>query len=330
MASNKTSFAGSIAGLFAASRLGWNQCSDNLAVFKEVSNIYTPTYVANALKAIDDAEKIPGQGNRAGRRSSMRVSLKTAQEKGLANWQQLKGYIEKAWTNDVAMLKAKLAEAGLGLYRMAMGGKWREVSKLLRQGADFIADNKDALLAGDNMPADFEKKYENDMNVFNAQWNNYGSIGSTNEVDTSVRTKANNGVYNSLKVMLSDGKRIFAKDAAEKKQFSYINLLRQSGYGGSAGMRVELTTGKAKLPVANVEAVSSDDKYEGVTDSKGLLVIRKMKEGEHTFTFAADNFQPLTVTIELKAGVVSKFSYSLVKEAMESMKVVPQEKVLAA
>ena len=51
----------------------------------------------------------------------MRVSLKTAQEKGLANWQQLKGYVEKAWTNDAAMLKAKLAEAGLGLYRMAMG-----------------------------------------------------------------------------------------------------------------------------------------------------------------------------------------------------------------
>ena len=66
MASNKTTFTGSIAGLFAASRLGWNQCSDNLAVFKDVSNIYTPTYVANALKAIDDAERIPGQGNRAG------------------------------------------------------------------------------------------------------------------------------------------------------------------------------------------------------------------------------------------------------------------------
>ena len=40
MGSNKTSFVGSIVGLFAASRLGCNQCSDNPNVFKNVNNKY--------------------------------------------------------------------------------------------------------------------------------------------------------------------------------------------------------------------------------------------------------------------------------------------------
>ncbi len=46
-----------------------------------------------------------------------------------------------------------------------------------------------------------------------------------------------------------------------------------------------------------------------------------MKEGEHIFTISADGFEPLTVTIELKAGVVSRFSYNLV-EIIENMKMV--------
>ncbi len=218
---------------------------------------------------------MPGQGNRAGRRRSMRVDLKVVQDKCLANWQQLKGYCEKVWKDDAAMLKAKVAEAGLGMYRSGSGSKWRETYKVLQQGLSFIDDNKTLLIAKGGMPDSFVTQYTTDIDTFNTLWNTYSSNGSENEVDTSGRTKANNDVYNTLKIMLSDGKRIYAKNPAVKKQYSFINLLRQTVYRGSAGMRIELTTGNGKQPVMNAEAVSSDGKYEGFSDSKNMITSEK-------------------------------------------------------
>ena len=94
-------------------------------------------------------------------------------------------------------------------------------------------------------------------------------------------------------------------------------MLKNVGYGGTAGIRISLSHGDDLLPVADADAVTTDLKYVGVGNDKGVLKINRMSEGEHTFIISALGFDDLRVTVTLKAGVKSRFEFTMTKEAKE-------------
>ena len=101
-----------------------------------------------------------------------------------------------------------------------------------------------------------------------------------------------------------------------QKQFAFSQMLKRAGYGGTAGISVTFTYGPNNLPIADVDGVSTDLKYAGLSDAKGILKINRMTEGEHTFTFSAEGFNDLVATVTLQAGVKSRFAFTLMEEVI--------------
>ena len=304
-------------GMYAAGNLGKDLLNDHLATFTRYSPLYTPEFVTSLGEQILEAEALPGETNRAGRRRAMRVNVKKAKVAAMNEWQNLKSYVQKAWT-DPAEQKAKLSEAGADIYRKAESkGSWAIVNKLMETGNLFITENKTALQLNNNMPDGFEGVYQRKMTVYAAQYSNYSNTGSINEIQSNAKRKANNDVYDKVIQLCKDGQRIFKGDGTMQKQFAFSQMLKKVGYGGTAGVHFTLTYGNEKLPVAFADAVSSNLKYTGVGTAKGILKINKMAEGEYTFSISALGFDDLTVTVTLKAGVKSRFDFTMVQEVEE-------------
>ncbi len=304
-------------GLYAVSDLGCSMLTDNLSVFTKFSPSYDANFVDGLRTKTADAAAMPGETNRAGRRRSMKVNLSKAKVAAMNEWQHLKGYIEKAWTDQV-MQKAKLSEAGSNLYRQASNGSdWAMVNKLMGSGLLFMTENDAALKLNKNMPDDFVKTYQQKMDEFAKLYKSYGGTGSTNEIQSNAKRLANNNVYEQVIQVCKVGRRIFKGDSTMQKQFSFTQMLKKVGYGGTAGITFNLSFGKNKLPVADADAVTTDLKYSGIGNAHGVLKINRMTEGEHTFTISALGFDDLVVTVTLQAGVKSRFEFTMIEEAKE-------------
>ena len=305
-------------GLYAASRLCCGIMRDNIVDFGNYSPMYDTAFVDALETEIDDAAAMSGETTRLGRRRALRVKLVEAKSTAMNAWQQLKGYIEKAW-KDAALRNAKLSEAGSNIYGPAgRNGQWAMVNKLLSAGAQFITDNKDELLLNNNMPVAFETAYTRRMATFAAQYEGFGNAGSTNEIQSNEKRRANNNVYAKIIQICKDGQRMFT--GTMKKQFAFSHMLKKVGYGGTAGISITLSHGKDLLPVADADAVTTDLKYVGVGNEKGVLKINRMSEGEHTFIISALGFDDLRVTVTLKAGVKSRFAFTMTKEVKEAIR----------
>lgn len=304
-------------GLYAVSTLASDLLTEHLDLFTKLSPLYGSAYVADVVAEIAGADAMPGQNNRAGRRGSLKVDLLKAKNAGLAKWQDLKGFVPKTW-NDPAMQAAKLSAAGANLYNAATGdSQWEPTKKLLQTGADFIKDNRDALIASKAMAKDFESEYALLLMTFSSLWNNYSGLKGNNEVESNAKRKANNDLYDKVIQICKDGRRIFKGDATLQKQFAFAQMLKRVGYGGTAGITATFTYGPNNLPIADVDGVSNDLKYAGLSNAKGILKINRMTEGEHTFTFSAEGFHDLVATVTLQAGVKSRFAFTLQEAVME-------------
>ena len=304
-------------GMYAGGNLCKDLLSNNLAKFNQYSPLYTREFVTALGVQITNAEAMPGETNRAGRRRAMRVNLAKSRVAAMNEWQNLKGYVVKAWT-DPTEQKAKLSEAGADIYRKATGkGSWAMINKLMETGNLFITDNKTALQLNNNMPDAFEGVYQKKMTEYAAQYSSYSNAGSTNEIQSDAKRKANNDVYDKVIQVCKDGQRIFKGDGTMQKQFAFSQMLKKVGYGGTAGISFTLVYGKDKLAVADADAVTTDLKYMGVGNAKGILKINRMSEGEHTFTISALGFEDLVATVTLQAGVKSRFEFTMIEEVME-------------
>ena len=195
MVDNAPKFGCPQGGLYAVSRLCCSLLRSNIDVFKDFSRSYTTGFADALENEIDEAEALPGETNRVGRRRAMRVSLVRAKGAAMNKWQKLKGYIERAYT-DKAMRKAKLSEAGANIYAKAnRNAQWTMVNKLMIAGALFITDNNAELLLNDNMPANFEVAYVKAQTGFAKEAEAFCDAGSTNEIQSNEKRLANNNVY---------------------------------------------------------------------------------------------------------------------------------------
>ncbi len=317
MQANAPKFSCPQEGLYAVSDLGCSMLSDNLSVFNKFSPSYDANFVVGLRTKITDAQALPGETNRAGRRRSMKVNLGNAKVAALKEWQNLKSYTEKAWPDQV-MQKAKLSEAGSNIYRQAANGsEWAMVNQLMGTGLLFINENDAALKLNKNMPDDFVKTYQQKMDEFATMYKNYSSTGSTNEIQSNAKRLANNNLYEQVIQVCKVGRKVFKGDKTQQRQFSFMQMLKKVGYGGTAGITFTLTYGKDKLAVADADAVSTDLKYSGIANAHGVLKINRMTEGEHTFTISALGFDDLVVTVTLQAGVKSRFEFTMIEEAKE-------------
>ncbi len=315
MITNPPKFSCPQEGMYAVGQLACDLATAKMANFQQLSPAYTPALITALRAQIASADAMPGEYNRAGRRRVVKVDLLNAKDTALNEWQVLKGFIIKTWP-DPAMQAAKLSTAGASLYGLAAGkSQWANAAKLLQIGDLFISENSRELEQNNVMPDTFAVAYREKLNLFISLWNQYSQTNSNNEAQSNNKRLANNEVYDKIIQICKDGRRIFKGNSSMQKQFAFTQMLGKVGYGGTAGIRVLFTYGPNNLPIADVDAVSTDLKYAAISNGKGLLIINRMTEGTHTFTFSAEGFDDMVATVTLTAGVKSRFEFTMKQEA---------------
>src|SRR6185312_14696654 len=88
--------------LYSICRTCWNSCSNYLTDFSNFKAFYTPQFVTGQLQAITDAEALPDSKQIIVARRNARVNLIAAADIVKTNWQNLKMYITKAYSKDLA------------------------------------------------------------------------------------------------------------------------------------------------------------------------------------------------------------------------------------
>lgn len=208
------------------------------------------------------------------------------------------------------MVKTKLIAAGSSVFRKASVDNWTAVRSLIDTANTFIANNLDSLMASENMPADFQTTFKAAGDNCIALSVIFAHINMEKEIATSIKTKANNGVYARMIEMLKDGQQIFKDNAEMKKQFTFRYLVSKQRGEHPARLRGRIVN-TLNIPVEGAVIMSQDERYTATTDSKGQYHIRRIAAGTYTFTISCAGYETIVAAITCTAGIASRGDFEM-------------------
>jgi hypothetical protein len=294
--------------LYSVCLAAWNLCSQNLAKFTALKAFYTEAFIDQALAAVQAAKDLPQIVQTLAYRKEARINLVNATKQVQANWQLLKLYINKAFAEDI--VRARLDGAGAAFYVKASADNWSAVRSLIDTANAFIANNLGDLMANDNMPADFQTKFQADGNSCIELSVSHARLNIEKEMATNRKVEANNTIYASTIEMLKDGQQIFKDNAAAQKQFTFSYLV--SIYRGERSASLKgYVVNYLGLPIEGASVVSADQKYAAITDDKGYYCITRIAEGAYTFSVTCTGYVPQMQQITFTAGTASRSNFEL-------------------
>jgi hypothetical protein len=286
----------------------WNSCSNYVTDFTSFKAFYTPQFISTQLQAIEDAKALPDSRQIIAARRNARVNLIAAADIVKSNWQNLKVYITKAYSKDLA--PAMLDAAGADLYRKVSANNWGAITALIDAANTVIADNLADLTANNNMPETFQATFQT------AGENCIGLATTFFEADNAkkfvVQNKlaANNAIYESTIEMLKDGQQIF-KDNAAVKPFFVFSEQAAVQEGKNTASVYGYIKNDAKLPVVGATVTSKELGYSAITNEKGRYSITRMVEGDYTLTITCPGYVSQDIQVTVVAGTKTKATVTL-------------------
>jgi hypothetical protein len=293
----------------------WNTCKQYLPQFTALKAFYTEAFVTSAQQAVQDAKQLPSTTQTIAFCKMSRINLSASTRQVLSNWQVLKGYITKAFDENIA--KTMLQAAGGAFYPKASVDNWSAVRNLIDEANIFITNHLGELTANDNMPADFQASFKAAGDECIALSTVYAEASREKQRATSMKINANNAIYASLVEMLKDGQLVFKADAAMKKQFTFSFLVSIYKKDGSASLKGYIVD-ELSRPIEGVAILSEDEKYGAVTDSKGYYKITRIEAGTYTFNITCEGYVPVSQSITFIAGTASKGDFALITQLEEA------------
>ena len=306
--------------LYAIALLAWALCRKNLVAFHNLKALYTDAFVQEAVKAVNAAKDLADQQQRNLRVQTIREQLEESATLNRQNWQTLKRYIVSAFGKKNA--PKKLDAAGAAYYEKAVQENWSALRSLLETANKFITENQVALLAKDNMPDDFAKKFDQQSQLCISLTDAimHGEVERT--LDAGEKSEADNAIYESLMVMLQDGQDIFKNNKMAKKQFVFSALLKIARGSQPAKLKGYVYNELTGKPVEGVRVFSANGDYEAVTDKKGRYMIARIAGGTYTIFVEKPFYQPVEMQVTLKPGVGKTIKFYLgAIESREELKV---------
>lgn len=205
--------------LYIIARMAWHSCNKYLTAFSEFSPRFTPAYISNAIAQIDAAEHIASQEQAT---KLLYVQLVQQAKNTLQLWQRLKLYIIDAFPQNEQQIQ--LNAAGHQHYRKASRKYWADCTQLLNHADTFITNNQAQLSANGNMPPPFATTFNVEKTNYTTLLRQYYESAQNNPVNTQQKILANNAIHEQLMSMMLDGQRIFIKNPAIKKLFTFDQL----------------------------------------------------------------------------------------------------------
>ncbi|MCC6185909.1 MAG: hypothetical protein IT256_02020 [Chitinophagaceae bacterium] len=209
--------------LYVVVRKGWYSFLQHLSAFEGYRGYYNAAYAANALAALDAAERLPDAQARYANTEVHRTELIALGKDCMAHWQSLKRYTATSFAADTC--QARYDEAGAKYYIKARNNNWKAIQSMNVSAANFIATHLAVLLAGNNMPATFGAAYAATSAAFAAKFQQFIASEEQAYNDTVAKATANNEVYNTLITMFKDGQELFKKTEGIRRQFVFDKVL---------------------------------------------------------------------------------------------------------
>ena len=297
--------------LYSAALLGWESCSQHLTAFTNFSPLYDAALIATRQQEVKDASELPDEQARNAQSEIFRIELSQLAKNAMENWQKLKRYISKAWSEEFQ--KARLEEAGSKYYLKAGNEDWESCKGLLSSGMNFIDTYLAELTANLNMPPTFQAAFKDNKNAFFTKHQQFLDSEEAGRIATENKIVANNGVYKNLMSAFLDGQEIFKDEDAIKKQFIFDHVLNLVSGTGTAGIRGTITDAATGLTVANVTAAIETTDKTAITDEDGKYIITQVASGKYKVSFTAEGYQNKSVLQEIKVGTISTLNVQLVK-----------------
>ncbi len=209
--------------LYILCKQAWQNCSQYLDRFVKFKAKYSVDFIATQLSEIDAASALPEFEARETNWDNFQKDLITTGTKCLQLWQDLKRYIADGWPKEEE--KKAFLKAGQDWYQTAKNKNWESLSKLNTEGIAFMRENREQLLANNNMPASFPTSYLSAIQRFDSLQRQFYKSWEKEKEITERKILANNAIHRQLMVMMMDGQRIFKNEPAIGKRFVFMNLL---------------------------------------------------------------------------------------------------------
>ncbi len=276
-----------------------NTMWDNYPTIQVTMATYKAKYIAG-LKAtmklqVKAARDMPDQQAREGAAEELRLQMLPLAKVCLNDFQLLKGYIDDAFTGvNEPLRKPNYEEAGQLKFRDASNQDWESQMGLNTSMTNYMIAKLAVLTAGANMPVGFPAAVAADILAWELKYEAF-KVAEQTQVETDLKIKANNDVYNLAIDLGNDVKRKFYTNQAVMDKFTFDTLLALinppvSGVKGSAVMtgtneEVEGVLFKAQKTGSGIIEFLSDEDGEYFKDlSEGDWTIEGSKTGLVTQT----------------------------------------------
>jgi hypothetical protein len=211
--------------LYIICKKGWQNCKEHIDGFVKFKAKYTVDFIATQFTEIDAVAAMPEFEKRETNWDNFQKDLIASGSKCLQLWQDLKRYISDGWTKEEE--KKAFRKAGQDWYQTAKNKNWESLSKLNTEGIAFMRENREQLLANNNMPASFPTTYLSAIQRFDSLQRQFYKSWEKEKQITEQKILANNAIHRQLMIMMVDGQRIFKKAPEIGKQFVFMNLLAE-------------------------------------------------------------------------------------------------------
>ncbi len=227
----------------------WTNYADHQAELFAYKAKYTVALEATMKTQILAAKALPDVEMRNSESQELRVLCRGAADKCIKHWKMLRGYIQEAYSPEIA--PSKLEAAGKVSYDAIGKYNWEQIDGMNSSAKVFMAANSAVLIANGFMPATFEADYTALSDDFDTQYDAFKHARQTSE-DTDEKISANNTIYEETMRMCEDAKMLFADADAVVKKFEFAKVKEMVSPPGSASLKFM------------VENFATNEKVEGV------------------------------------------------------------------
>jgi hypothetical protein len=242
------------------------------------------------------------------------INLNKRHKRCIKKLRALRLYIKEAF-KDKEMQRVRLQEAGFNDYKRAAERSWEKLVAIMRHGKQFIAGNRSALLANDNMPANFEAQFVAEESSLPVDVVAFKNTRENTREGTQEKVKANNGIFKRVTDVCADGYFIFRDNEAKRNLFVWERVMEVVTPPKAAGVKFDVKEEGTNFSLSGARAEIQQKGglvLEVVTGVDGRGVFDGLVPGVYRGRVVLAGYVELVVEFRVRKGVRS-FKHWVVK-----------------
>ena len=306
-----TTYNCSQAELYSICRDGWQSCRGVLLALSAYKSKYDETFITTNLAEIDAAEELPNSIARYAPTKSLRVDLVKQNDEVTNCFLLLKGYIEESYRDEKQGIM--MEAAGQPYYKKAVAYQWTNTTALLSAASSFMTANMTDLTTDGGMTTAFHTRFVKAKTDFSSALTAWKNSDKDSYSMTDDKVIANNGIYAKLLALMSDVQKVFKKDEAMAKQFTFKFLLSQARGTKAAGVKGKVMDGMTKKTVSEVPVSIPALNKTLQTDDEGRFEFSPLAAGFYTIVLERVGYEKVILEdYEVEIGKIGRLNIELV------------------